>query len=81
MFEVVLVPCPHAWVKEAFSGRRRRRKIVGDLFNVRRYDPQGLIRCLRGFGWESVGVFPFTGSETRPRGLLMFQKQIPKLKH
>jgi hypothetical protein len=40
-----------------------------------------LIRCLRGFGWDNVGVFPFTGSESRPRGLLMFRKQLPKLKH
>ena len=51
------------------------------MHQVRRYDPSSLIRCLRGFGWEQVGLFPFTGSETRPRGLLMFQKQIPKLTH
>ena len=64
--------------KVGFAGHRSREF---HMFNVRRYDPQGLIRCLRGFGWESVGVFPFTGSETRPRGLLMFQKQLPKMRH
>lgn len=57
-----------------FSGHQSRDV---HMWNVRRYDPQGLIRCLRGFGWDSVGVFPFSGSETRPSGLLMFQKQIP----
>lgn len=48
---------------------------------ARRYEPQALIRCFRSFGWDNAGVFPFTGSETRPRGLLMFRKQLPKLKH
>lgn len=66
------------WVKASFLGNETRRF---QMFNFRRYDPQGLIRCLRGFGWESVGVFPFTGSETRPRGLLMFQRQLPRMKH
>ena len=51
------------------------------MLQVRRYEPQALVRCLRGFGWDSVGIFPFTGSETRPRGLLMFRKQLPRLKH
>ena len=51
------------------------------MHQVRRYEPNGLIRCLRGFGWDNVGVFPFTGSESRPRGLLMFRKQLPTLKH
>ena len=51
------------------------------MAQARRYEPNGLIRCLRGFGWDNVGVFPFTESESRPRGLLMFRKQLPKLKH
>ena len=48
------------------------------MAQVRRYEPGGLIRCLRGFGWDNVGVFPFTGSESRPRGLLMFRKQLQR---
>lgn len=51
------------------------------MHQVRRYEPSSLIRCLRSFGWEHVGLFPFSGSETRPRGLFVFQKQLPKLKH
>ena len=51
------------------------------MHQVRRYEPNALVRCLRGLGWDNVGVFPFTGSESRLRGLLMFRKQLPKLKH
>jgi transcriptional regulator with XRE-family HTH domain len=48
----------------------------------RRYETSALIRCLRGFGWDNVGVFPFNGAGTAtPRGLLVFRKQYPKLKH
>lgn len=50
------------------------------MLQVRRYDPQALVRCLRSFGWDNLGIFPFTGSETRPRGLLMFRKQLPKVR-
>lgn len=51
------------------------------MHQVRRYDPQGLVRCLRGFGWESIGVFPFTGTESRPRGVLVFRKQHARFQH
>ena len=51
------------------------------MIQARRYEPHSVIRCLRKFGWESLGMFPFTGSETRPRGLFLFQKQLPKTQH
>ena len=40
----------------------------------RRYEPRGLIQCLRTLGWESLGLFDFTGSTTRPRGLFLFRR-------
>lgn len=58
-------------------GKRTKEFCMGQ---ARRYEPQALIRCLRGFGWDNVGVFPFAGSATRPRGLLMFRKQLPSLR-
>jgi transcriptional regulator with XRE-family HTH domain len=51
------------------------------MIQARRYEPTSVIRCLRQFGWESLGMFPFTGSETRPRGLFLFQKKLPKNQH
>ncbi len=47
----------------------------------RRYEPKSMVHCLRSLGWESLGVFSFTGSETRPRGLFLFKKQFPTPKH
>lgn len=51
------------------------------MWQVRRYTPDGLVRCLQKLDWEPVGQLPFIGSVTRPRGLLMFQKRYPKVKH
>ena len=51
------------------------------MFQVRRYTPEGLVRCLQKLDWEPVGQMPFSGSMTRPRGLLMFQKRYAKVKH
>lgn len=51
------------------------------MIQGRRYEPRSLVHCLRNLGWENVGVFPFTGSETRPRGLFLFQKQLSKHQH
>jgi transcriptional regulator with XRE-family HTH domain len=48
------------------------------MIQARRYEPKSVIRCLAKFGWESCGMFPFTGSETRPRGLFLFQKKQTK---
>ena len=47
------------------------------MWQVRRYQPQSLIDCLRGLGWQHVGLMPFRGSKTRPRGVFLFQKQLP----
>jgi transcriptional regulator with XRE-family HTH domain len=47
----------------------------------RRYQPGSMVECLRKLGWESLGVFPFSGSETRPRGLFLFRKQFPLPTH
>lgn len=48
------------------------------MFQVRRYKPEGLIDCLRSLDWKNVGLFPFRGSQNRPRGVLLFEKQIPR---
>ncbi len=48
------------------------------MFQVRRYQPQSLIDSLRGLGWQHVGLMQFRGSKTRPRGVFLFQKQLPK---
>ncbi len=51
------------------------------MWQVRRYDPASVVRCMRNLGWEHVGQIPFLGPKTRPKGVFMFQKQLPKLKH
>ena len=51
------------------------------MWQVRWYEPNSLINCMRDFGWDHVGQLPFTGSKTRPKGVFLFQKQFPKLKH
>ena len=48
------------------------------MWQARRYQPQSLVDCLRGLGWQHVGLMPFRGSKTRPRGVFLFQKQLPK---
>jgi transcriptional regulator with XRE-family HTH domain len=48
------------------------------MWQVRRYQPQSIVDCLRGLGWQHVGLMPFRGSKTRPRGVFLFQKQLPK---
>ena len=62
----------------ALPGKRTKEFCMAQS---RRYEPNALIRCLRSLGWDNVGVFSFTGSESTPRGLLMFRKQIPKATH
>lgn len=47
------------------------------MFHVRRYQPESLVECLRGFGWKKVGLLPYRGSASRPRGVLLFEKQLP----
>ena len=49
------------------------------MWQVRRYDPQTIVTCMRKLGWSLIGQLPFTGSKTRPKGVFMFQKQPPKL--
>lgn len=51
------------------------------MWQVRRYDPASVVRCMRSLGWDHVGQIPFTGSKTRPKGVFLFQKQLPKLRH
>jgi transcriptional regulator with XRE-family HTH domain len=48
------------------------------MWQVRRYQPQSLVDCLRGLGWQHIGLMPFRGSKTRPRGVFLFQKQLPQ---
>lgn len=51
------------------------------MFQIRRYKPESLTRCMHSLGWDQVGQLPFGGSNTRPKGVFIFQKQLPKLKH
>jgi hypothetical protein len=52
------------------------------MWQIRRYQSHSLVQCLRDFGWDLVGDFPFSGSKARPpQRALMFQKQLPKVKH
>lgn len=64
--------------KVALPGMRTREFC---MHQVRRYEPSSLIRCIRSLGWDHVGLLPFVGTETRPRALFMFQRQMPKQKH
>ena len=47
------------------------------MFQVRRYQLQSLIDCLRGLGWEHVGLLLFRGTRSRPRCVFLFQRQLP----
>ena len=46
------------------------------MYEIRRYNQESLIQCMRSLGWAHVGLLPF--SETRPKAVFIFQKQIPK---
>ena len=48
------------------------------MWQVRRYDPASLIQCMRNLDWEPIGQIPFTGSKTRPKGVFLFQKRMPR---
>ena len=50
------------------------------MHQIRRYKPESLTRCMQSLGWEQVGHFPFTGSNTRPQSAFIFQKRLPKPK-
>lgn len=52
------------------------------MWQVRRYQANSLVQCLRDLGWEHVGQIPFMGSKSRPpQGAFIFQKQLSKLRH
>jgi len=51
------------------------------MHQIRRYKPESLTRCMQSLGWEQVGLFPFNGSSTRPKGVFVFQKRTPKRSH
>ena len=51
------------------------------MWQVRRYEPNSIVRCMRNLGWEHVGQIPFTGSKTRPKAVFLFQKHLPNLRH
>lgn len=51
------------------------------MHQIRRYQPESLTRCMQSLGWEQVGLFPFNGSSTRPKGVFVFQKRTPKAPH
>ena len=50
------------------------------MHQIRRYKPESLTRCMQSLGWEQVGHFPFTGSNTRPQSAFIFQKKLPQPK-
>lgn len=47
------------------------------MWQVRRYDPVSLVRCMSSLGWNQVGQIQFLGTKTRP-GVFLFQKQAGK---
>lgn len=47
------------------------------MFQVRRYDPASLVRCMGNLGWNQVGQIQFLGTKTRP-GVFLFQKGVGK---
>jgi transcriptional regulator with XRE-family HTH domain len=62
--------------KVGFPGMRTKEFC---MWQVRRYDPDSIVSCMRNLGWSLIGQFAFTGSKTQPKGVFMFQKQYPKL--
>ncbi len=48
------------------------------MWQVRRYDPASLVQCMRNLDWDHVGQVPFTGTKTRPKGVFIFQKRMPR---
>lgn len=48
------------------------------MWQVRRYQQQSIIDCLAPLGWRFMGLYPFRGTKTRPRGVFLFQKQLPQ---
>lgn len=61
--------------KVALPGNRTKEFIMHEL---RRYNSDRLIQYIRSLGWSHVGLLPY--SETRPKGVFIFQKQIPKVR-
>lgn len=49
------------------------------MTSIRRYKLESLVQCMRNLGWAQVALLPF--SETRPKVVFIFQKQIPKVVH
>ena len=50
------------------------------MIQNRRYEPKSLVQCLQNLGWDSLGVFPFSGSRHDPRAVPL-PKAVPRLKH
>ena len=48
------------------------------MHQIRRYQPESLTRCMQSLGWEQVGLFPFNGSSTRPKGCLLYTSPSPR---
>lgn len=61
--------------KVALPGMRTKEF---QMYEVCRYNPDSLIQCMRKLGWAHLGTLPF--SETRPKGVFIFQNQGPKSK-
>ncbi|MFO0572730.1 MAG: L-histidine N(alpha)-methyltransferase [Polyangia bacterium] len=56
----------------AQSGQPRRSLSV---YRSRRYEPSGLVQCLRRMGWVLLGDLPF-GASDRPARMLLFQRRM-----
>lgn len=53
------------------GGQRRSLSVC----RIHRYDPAGLVQCLRRLGWGALADLPFTGESIRPARMLLFQRR------
>ncbi len=51
------------------------------MWQVRRYQPESLVRCMRGLGWKHVGLLPFGGTSGPQKAVFMFQRDHASTKH
>ena len=51
------------------------------MWQVRRYQPESLVRCMRGLGWRHVGLLPFGGTSGPQKAVFIFQRDHASPKH
>lgn len=51
------------------------------MWQVRRYQPESLVRCMRGLGWKHVALLPFGGPAGPQKAVFMFQREHEPTRH